>query len=302
MGMEQVKRGFNNCFECKQTIGTQSYLTCCFCKKGIHEKCVRELNDDKEADKVVAQKDRYNCQSCLEEENPKTIENVTGVKIAQLSIEVENLLSGQDSSISVDTEPVIDEVNETEEPVLEELREEVPIEEIEEVELEELTMTTEDSPAEKVEDVETIQDDDHPKQNSKPCCIWEQCKNCEELKKEKDAGENELRSALQEIANLNDKLKSVEEEHINYVATKESEDNEANTALKDLKEKTVKLEEDLKLKRIELESNKKIYEKDITDIKATLDNSDDVNLMRLRKAHSELKKEFTKATETHKKE
>ena len=45
-----------------------------------------------------------------------------------------------------------------------------------------------------------------------------------------------------------------------------------------------------------------MYEKEITDIKATLDNSDDVNLMRLRKAHSALKKEFTKAAENHKKE
>ena len=65
-----------------------------------------------------------------------------------------------------------------------------------------------------------------------------------------------------------------------------------------MKIKLVSTETTLENKVKETNEAKKILEKEVEELKKS---SDDVNLMRLRKAHSELKKEYEKSEEAHRK-
>ena len=140
--------------------------------------------------------------------------------MAQLSIEVDKLMmAGND--VAVSDESIQEQINV--EPV-----ESVSTEEDVDVEIEELAEVPPVNPSNEDVDRQTdeLADEENPtQQGPNPCClwhchrqhgyiVWQRCENCEIMKtlnKEYEdkakASENELRTALEEIANFNDKIK-----------------------------------------------------------------------------------------------
>ena len=74
---------------------------------------------------------------------------------------------------------------------------------------------------------------------------------------------------------------------------------EVDVKNKDFHSRISQMEGELKMKDNELEKAKKEHADFVKEVN---DNSEDINLLRLRKTHAELKKDFNKLNDSHKKE
>ena len=180
LGLEKVKKGFHDCYQCKKTLNTESSLKCQFCKKQIHESCIRISIGDENTKKPFNKWDAFNCQVCVQLETPKAIEDTTSVKIDNIYAAIEKLFGIQGNVLK----PIEGENSQNNEVVLEleelfeapsSLPEDEHVKETEKEPVIDLTTTGNEEP-----------------NKTKPCCVWAQCSACERLKKEKKEVDDEV--------------------------------------------------------------------------------------------------------------
>ena len=156
---------------------------------------------DEVADKVAKEKDAFNCQSCLEMESPKVIEDNTDERMSSITSEIEKLFAPQPNS---SVQP-IEEVNRSN--TSPNIEEEAHVETLSEHsdEVESVKETSEPVPSNK---------NSIDEKNPKPCCIWSKCKKCDVLEQEKEdaIGMNTAYNSC--IATLKKKLKTCEDEFV----------------------------------------------------------------------------------------
>ena len=167
-------------------------MSCHFCKKHIHEKCAREAIGEELADKAFLKKNVFNCQSCLEMETPKIIENNTDDKMAEISFAIEHLLESTSANVF---EPNNDDENG------EGSTSAVELEELAEVEPTNIAEKEQEKEAHKVN-----KEKKDKAQTNKPCCVWSKCVNCDRLEEEKNYAISMRICHEKETATLKQKL------------------------------------------------------------------------------------------------
>ena len=237
----------------------ESFVKCQFCKKGIHEACIKDTLDEDLFTKVLSLRSSFNCQNCLELESPKMIEDTCQEKIHQVNEKLKEIFS-----TTVEEQPKRALIAEQSQRVSNS-KASMSIEnenEIVDLELEEICpdeAKNHDEPSEQSASKEdtidiTTDPDETNSPQSQACCMWDaatesKCDKCEELTTDKSDLEskigsvnNKLQAAEEEIISLKIKLVRADEESTNMknktVSLKEQLDTKIESLEDDVKEKS----------------------------------------------------------------